>query len=699
MSEETKKIGKVVAEDRKAFVKERSGFKALLLANPNYFGNLVQSPLKAVQPLANNTFYEELVCLGYHPQQERLEAVIHVYQPSGYGTGICGPGTPEFVRFYLSYDNGATWQDQGMSSFQAHDIPQGTAGSRRLEFAVSHAVNPVRRFCTINPLIKARAILSWNNPPPPNQPDWPPIWGNHVDVDILVEPFRLIPPIDLFDLAKVKLPKNLADLLDLQTPLPVKSKSLEAAELAVLYKDKGVPAHRFAFKELASFAAGQAAVSATDFTAAIPGISIDPNILDILFPPTDGDTSYEELTCIGLDPNTPDTLVGVIKVKKPNGFSGGPCTQGSREYVTFWGDFNNNGTFETCLGTASVQAYDLSSIPADGVHYAVRLPVDLSHYRRPCLEGPVVVRIRAILSWNSAVPCWNPNKVPTWGNREETLISIAPSVQGQTPGRIAILGGIPVGHIDDVTGLTGPTAVFATNNLAPDSLGRPCPFGGRVSVQGLPAAGHSYLVEVSQDGISWTPVLNDIITTDGLGNTTTRSPDPVTHRFAYLPFTQNVNNLLAQWDSVGDARWMVRLSVFNAGGVLQGTDTHVLQLDNTWPEASIVITTGVGNCGKFPIGTNLTGTFVARDTYFGSYSLGVEPGVNPPGTAVVLPSGGTVQTLPAPGNAWSLDTSQMIPCGYVVRVVVTDRAIVNSQSVGHQRSDSAGLCLELPGKD
>jgi len=694
MNEETKKAAKVVPDTRKAFARERSGFKALLLANPNYFGNLSASPFKAVQPIAGNTYYEELVCLGYHPQHERLEGVIHIYQPSGYGTGICGPGTPEFVRFYLSYDNGATWQDQGLSSFQAHDIPQGTAGARHLEFAVSHPVNPVRKFCTINPLIKARAILSWNNPPPANQPDWPPIWGNRLEVNILVEPFRLIPPIDLFDLAKVKLPKNLADLLDLQTPLPVKSKSLEAAELAVLYKDKGVPPHRFAFKELASFASGQAALSATDFAAVIPGISINENILDLLFPQTDGDTSYEELTCVGLDPNVPDTLVGIIKVKKPSGFSGGPCTQGSREYVTFWGDFNGNGTFETCLGTASVQAYDLTSIPAEGVHYAVRLPVDLSRFRRPCLEGPVLVPIRAILSWNTPVPCWNPNKIPTWGNREETLISIAPTGQGQTPGRIAILGGIPVGHIDDVTGLTTATAVFAKNNLAPDALGRPCPFGGRISVQGLPVLGHSYLVEVSQDGINWTPVLNDIVTTDGDGNTTTRSPDPVTHRFSYLDFEFNVENLLAQWDSVGDARWLVRLSVFSPGNVLQGMNTHAIQLDNTWPEASIVITTGVGNCGKFPIGTNLTGTFVARDLYFGGYSLGVEPAVNDPGEAIVLPSQGNVQTSPAPGNGWSLNTAGMIPCGYVVRVAVRDRAIVDSASVGHHRSDSAGLCLE-----
>jgi hypothetical protein len=38
----------------------------------------------------------------------------------------------------------------------------------------------------------------------------------------------------------------------------------------------------------------------------------------------------------------------------------------------------------------------------------------------------------------------------------------------------------------------------------------------------------------------------------------------------------------------------------------------------------------------------------------------------------------------------------MTPCGYVVRVVAVDRAILNSQSVGHHNPDSDGFCLEGP---
>src|SRR5581483_3371540 len=125
------------------------------------------------------------------------------------------------------------------------------------------------------------------------------------------------------------------------------------------------------------------------------------------------------------------------QVKKPSGFSGGLCTNGSREYVTFWADFDGNGSFETCLGTADVQVYDFDKIKPEGIFYAVRLPVNLDEYRRDCHAGAKVVRIRAILSWNQPAPCANPNHVPTWGNREETLIHIAPHEQAPA-GKIAI---------------------------------------------------------------------------------------------------------------------------------------------------------------------------------------------------------------------------------------------------------------------
>jgi hypothetical protein len=705
MNDEVKKaVQKSKAAMQAAHPHERAAFKALLLTNPNYFGNLAESPFKVALPISGNTHYEELGCLGFHPQQERLEAVVYVNQPSGYGTDICGSGTAEYVRFYLSFDGGATWQDQGMTSFQAYDVPEGTEGGKRLEYALSLPATPTRKLCFFNPLILARAILSWNNPPPPNQPGWSPVWGNVRDATILVEPRRFLVPHDFVEITKAKLPPHLSDVLESDTPIPTKVKAPGPAELSVMYKDKGVPVHRFAFKELAAFASTSSTLSAEAFLKNYPDVLVDPGIVSVLFPKTDGDTSFEELKCIGLDPNSPDQLVGVIQVKKAAGYSGGPCTVGSREYVTFWADFDGDGTLETCLGTADVRVYDTPGASPDGVHYSVRLPVDLGPYRQNCHQGPKVVRIRAILSWNVAAPCANANYVPTWGNREETLVNIAPAEQ-EPSGHIAILGGIPVSKINNNAGdlahrgLTTFDAIFATNNLPPDAFGRPCPFAARVSAQGAPIKGYDYIVEVSPDGLVWTPVLNDLVVTDQLGNTSVHKANPVTKRFAYLDFPDNVNALLAEWDSSGDALWYVRLSVYDGGGTLQGTDTHLIQLDNTPPDASITITTGTGDCGKFPAGTVLAGTFVARDLYLGSYSLGVAPAVNPPGVGAPSPAGALVNTAPAPGDAWSLDTAGMRPCGYIIEVVAVDRAIVNSQAVGHYSADSAGFCLEAAGGD
>lgn len=696
MNGELKKaVQKSQAVMHEAHSTEREAFKALLLTNPNYFGNLAQSPFTPVLPIAGNTYYEELGCVGYHPQQKRYEAVVYINQPTGYGTDVCGPGTPECVRFYLSYDNGATWHDQGLTSFQAFNIPQGTEGSKRLEYAVSLPAEVPPRFCFFDPLVRVRAILSWNNMPPPNQPNWVPIWGNVREVNILIQPFHFLPWPVFLEIGKVKLPQELAEIIALDTPIKTQPKSLDAVVLASLYREKGIPAHRFAFKELSHFLSSQTTLSAEELATLLPNVNIDPNIIGQLFPPTHGDTSYEELKCIGLDPNLPNTLVGILQIKRPAGYSGGPCTNGSTEYVTFWADSANNGTFSTCLGTAQVQVYDIANIPPEGIYYAVRLPVDLTPFCLPCQEGPRVVHIRATLSWSVPAPCFNPNYVPVWGNREETLVNINPCSLIAS-GKIAVLGGIPVSAIDSTTGLTTSQAVFALNNLPPDPYGRPCPFGGRVTAQGAPMVGHSYIVEVSLDQVLWTPVLTNLEVTDEYGNVSVYSANPITKRFDYLPFQKNINGLLAQWDTSGDSRWWVRLSVYDAANNLVGTDVHRIQLDNTAPTVAIDITTGTGDCGKFTEGTQLAGNFVAQDAYLGSYGLSVLPSINAPNTGIPVPHTGLNNTALSPGDPWTLNTTGMKSCGYVIAVGAWDRAILDSQHVGHYNEASVGFCLEEP---
>lgn len=57
---------------------ERANFKALLLANPNHFGNMPGLGFPVVKALSQKTTYEELTCIGLHPQGNRLQAVVNV---------------------------------------------------------------------------------------------------------------------------------------------------------------------------------------------------------------------------------------------------------------------------------------------------------------------------------------------------------------------------------------------------------------------------------------------------------------------------------------------------------------------------------------------------------------------------------------------------------------------------------------------
>jgi len=89
----------------------RKNMKALLLANPNYFGSVSESALKPVLKIQGDTTYENIGCVGFNPQINRLEAVVYINEENGYDGDVCSNGSQEFVRFYLSYDNGVTWQD------------------------------------------------------------------------------------------------------------------------------------------------------------------------------------------------------------------------------------------------------------------------------------------------------------------------------------------------------------------------------------------------------------------------------------------------------------------------------------------------------------------------------------------------------------------------------------------------------------
>lgn len=711
--------------------RERQQFKRLLFSDPKWTA-AVASGFSAVTDETGNTKYEELGCLGYEPEKGLLEATVQVKLPYGYGGDLCGPGSTEYVRFFV--DLGAGFQDVGVAAFNAHDIPDDVDCFGDPEKPLSYVVTvpykpPDPDVCDRPMLPNVRAILSWEVMPPAGDANanWTPYWGNvhechiqidpaekgpwywvdvlkqklddaGIEVDIDIPPEEVMPPVGpplpdpppefAWPLAPtVKPPKP-------PGPLPLE-------ELAEAYgKGRGkrgaqVGPERFGVPYLAPLLA-RSGLDPDALSAAAEQwkeLKLDLAAAAEAFQGEEGDTAYEELECVGLEYNL-ERLVATFRVKLPYGYGGELCGPGSVEYVAFWADWDDTCDWKY-VGTAQVVVHDLP-VPREGLCYSVVLPVDLTELKRRCRE-PRIVRIRGVLSWAVPPSTTDPNALTRWGNRLDTHIQIPPGDPVVGPqALIAILGGIPTGKIDDISGLTAPDAFFAINGIPPDSLGRPCPFGGLVTVQGPTWPGYKYRASVRRVGDPvWSPVVNSFWVVDLTGTVfTLQTADPQGF-FTYLPFTQNIANVLARWGSFGDDLWEVQLEVADMAHTVLDTTVHRVRLDNTAPQVDVQITGLLGNCGKFGVGTTISGTFVARDLYLGSWSLKTSPQPPAPVNASApTPSSGTTQTPLPPGSNWSLDTTNMTPCGYTITISAVDRAIVNSASVGHWSSFAQGFCIE-----
>ncbi|MEI6900234.1 MAG: hypothetical protein WCL00_10165, partial [Bacteroidota bacterium] len=156
---------------------ERLHFLSKLAINPNYFGNNPKSVDKPVLIFLKKLTYEEISCVGYNPETKNLEATILVKKSFGYSGPLCQQGSFEYVRFYLDFHDGNGFIDQGVASNNVHDIPLGTDCSNLSTFPLNYVirkgiVNENARFCNQPVLPTLRAILSWNQQPAANDPNW-----------------------------------------------------------------------------------------------------------------------------------------------------------------------------------------------------------------------------------------------------------------------------------------------------------------------------------------------------------------------------------------------------------------------------------------------------------------------------------------------------------------------------------------------
>lgn len=699
---------------------EREQFKTLLLSNPNYFGNLVNSPHQPVKQIVGNTTYEELTCIGFNPNLNTLEATVQIKLPYGYGGNLCQAGSTQYVRFFLNYGGG--WEDVcGVVAFKTYDIPNSTDCNQQpdkpLSYVATLPIEPKRNYCGRPVLPLVRAILSWEIMPPCD-PNWSPVWGNRLEKYIQIKP-RQWNFVDLADVIsvnigqKIKLPLQFEEIKLNPIPLP-DPPPLALVDVVKMYggqaKGKQVEAianvsvepHRFGFNDI-QMAMSPGAFSQQTISAKISewqALGLNWQAAVAALANTSGNVTYEQLDCLGLDYNL-ERLVATIHIKKPSGYSGNLCQKGSMEHVAFWADWDNTCQW-TYLDTVSLNVHDISPMPTDGLHYAAILKVNLDKYRQSC-QKPKIARIRAVLSWNTLPSTVNPDAIPYWGNRLDSHVLIKPGTPSTGPGaKISVLGGIGLADINVFgDGMTKPEAKFAFWGIPADpwDSSRSCPFGGRVIVQGPPSVGYKYRVWVREVGSGDAiKLIKPIQIVDENGNRSWHSPDAGSDGFfSYLDDLQNMYDVLAYWDTSGDQDWEIRLEIANPAYIVLGsTPWYKIQLDNTPPEADIHIASG-GDCKDFLVGQEINGKFVARDLHFGAFSLSTLPAsLSPPNPTTGIPpvSSSTTQTSPTPGNDWNLKTNGMKQCGYVVLLTVWDRSIINSSPGSHNSNhDDVGFCL------
>ncbi|KON26631.1 hypothetical protein AC480_05410 [miscellaneous Crenarchaeota group archaeon SMTZ1-55] len=138
-----------------------------------------------------------------------------------------------------------------------------------------------------------------------------------------------------------------------------------------------------------------------------------------------GNTTYEELTCIGFNPNL-NMLEATVHVKLPIGYGGNLCKAGTTEYVRFFIDYGD-GWEDAGLVAFNVHdvpnANDCAGKPNKPLAYVVTLPIEPT---QDYCGNPVLPKVRAILSWEATPPDDDPDWPMVWGNTLERRIQIKP---------------------------------------------------------------------------------------------------------------------------------------------------------------------------------------------------------------------------------------------------------------------------------
>ncbi|QGY44363.1 hypothetical protein GM418_12060 [Maribellus comscasis] len=588
-----------------------------------------------------NKFYEELGCVGFNPAFNELTAVIKIKKETGYSGSLCTKGSFEYVRFYLDYNDGSGWNDMGFTAFNAHDIPTqkdcDSKPEKPIDYVVRLKIKPKQDLCVKANLPKVKAVLSWNSVPAPNDPNLTTgsyVWGDVKEEYIQISPIKFfipnLPLLEVGSLFEKALLNPEVSLNDIAATIPEGDVSLKKAkkemlsgkvdfqELANTYRKKKIEPYRFGYKLL------KEAGSSPDYTILNNVYKLfESNKLSFVeslgkLNKLKCNTTYEELFCVGADYNQ-EALIGTLKVKKSAGYNGDLCKDGSREYVSFWIQEEDNCSWEHA-GTTSVNVHDIASIPRGGLSYSVILPYDFSKFKRKC-NRPRVLKVRAILSWNvppSGMECSH------WGNIVESYIQIKPGMvwTANSP-KLITVGGVSTDNINNFTGLTLPGAKIEFNQT---NTFNGSPFGGIIVVQGVsaPFAGMKYKVKITNLTTGGSYYLNNKLALLGYnpatGIVTHPVEVPVSDEYTYQPYYNNIDSVLARFSPGTNDKLLVTIE--NQNGT---SDSQVIQMDNTFPAVSLTID-DQGNCSHYAKGDTIHGEFTVDDNYLERYSITTNAG-------------------------------------------------------------------------
>jgi hypothetical protein len=135
------------------------------------------------------TIWEELLCVAFYPDLNRLMAVVDIPRPDGYSGMLRRHGSVEYVRFFIDWGRGEGYEPVSLTHFKVSDAP--VDGDRRREplRKTLSAIFDADRYwgCILDGIQpKVRAVLSWNQVPELD-PEFTPLFGNVVDSVIWVK--------------------------------------------------------------------------------------------------------------------------------------------------------------------------------------------------------------------------------------------------------------------------------------------------------------------------------------------------------------------------------------------------------------------------------------------------------------------------------------------------------------------------------